>query len=433
MRTVTPTELARVLAQMQAQMQGQMPERTPGLPRVVASGNGAAPRQLLEIVDANVAAYRLFMLNAHAGAVPTRPEVVHETSFVGPGVRRSPTLSYVPARLSLVPRLFSTTLPPDVVCLNVAPPYDGALSLGTEVNVLPAAVEACRARGGLVIAQVNAHMPWTYGDAMLDPSLVDYAVVADAPLDEARVTEPDDAAMRIGELVAARIGDGATLQLGIGMVPDATLPGLAARRGLSVWSEMFSDGVLALDEAGALDDLAVLSASFLLGSQKLYSWVDRNPRVAMLRTETTNSPARIAAHPAMTSINTALQVDLFGQANASRINARIHSGFGGQTDFIVGALHSAGGQALVALRSWHPKADVSTIVAMVDEPVTSFQHTAVVTEQGVAEMFGHDERTQARHLIERAAHPRVRDELWEEAAALGLVTTSSRPAAPPGT
>jgi acyl-CoA hydrolase len=425
MRTVTPTELARVLARMQ--------ERIPGVPRVVASGNGAAPRQLLEIVDANVAAYRLFMLNAHAGAVPTRPEVVHETSFVGPGVRRSPTLSYVPARLSLVPRLFSTTLPPDVVCLNVAPPYDGALSLGTEVNVLPAAVEACRARGGLVIAQVNAHMPWTYGDAMLDPSLVDYAVAADAPLDEARVAEPDDAALRIGELVAARIGDGATLQLGIGMVPDATLPGLAARRGLSVWSEMFSDGVLALDEAGALDDLAELSASFLLGSQKLYSWVDRNPRVAMLRTETTNSPARIAAHPAMTSINTALQVDLFGQANASRINARIHSGFGGQTDFIVGALHSAGGQALVALRSWHPKADVSTIVAMVDEPVTSFQHTAVVTEQGVAEMFGHDERTQARHLIERAAHPRVRDELWEEATALGLVTTSSPPAALPGT
>ena len=123
----------------------------------------------------------------------------------------------------------------------------------------------------------------------------------------------------------------------------------------------------------------------------------------------------------MTSINTALQVDLFGQANASRINARIHSGFGGQTDFIVGALHSVGGQALMALRSWHPKADVSTIVAMVDEPVTSFQPTAVVTEQGVAEIFGYDERAQARHLIEQAAHPSVRDDLWEEADALGLV------------
>ena len=139
-----------------------------------------------------------------------------------------------------------------------------------------------------------------------------------------------------------------------------------------------------------------------------------------MRTETANDPGRIASNPGMTSINTALQVDLFGQANASRINARIHSGFGGQTDFIVGALHSRGGQALMALRSWHPKADCSTIVPMVDEPVTSFQVTAVLTEQGAAELAGHDERTQARHLIEHAAHPRVREELWEEAVALGL-------------
>ena len=140
----------------------------------------------------------------------------------------------------------------------------------------------------------------------------------------------------------------------------------------------------------------------------------------MIRTETANDPGLIARNPGMTSINTALQVDLFGQANASRIDARIHSGFGGQTDFIVGALHSPGGQALMALRSWHPKADCSTIVPLVDEPVTSFQVSAVLTEQGAAELAGHDERTQARHLIEHAAHPRVREELWEEAGALGL-------------
>ncbi|MCY7373393.1 MAG: 4-hydroxybutyrate CoA-transferase [Spirochaetaceae bacterium] len=410
MRTVTESDLSQVLQGLPT---------LPVLPRVVAGGNGAAPRQLLDLVDGCVPAYRLFMLNAHPG-IPTRPEVVHETPFVGPGMRRSPTLAYVPARLSLVPRLFVTTLPPDVVCVTVSPPQDGKLSLGVEVNVLPAAISACRARGGLVIAQVNANMPWTYGDGLLDPDDVDYAFEADAPLDEATTAPPDDAANRIGELVAARIGDGATLQLGIGMVPDATLPGLAARRGLGVWSEMFSDGVMTLDEAGALDPGAPLTASFLFGTQRLYAWVDRNPRVQVLRTETTNAPGRIAANRAMTSINTALQVDLFGQANASRIQARIHSGFGGQTDFIVGALHSVGGQALMALRSWHPKADVSTVVALVDEPVTSFQHTAVVTEQGVADVFGHDERTQARHLIEQAAHPRVREELWEEAVALGL-------------
>jgi len=122
----------------------------------------------------------------------------------------------------------------------------------------------------------------------------------------------------------------------------------------------------------------------------------------------------------MTSVNTALQVDLFAQANASRIATRIYSGFGGQTDFIVGALQSPGGQALMALRSWHPKALVSTIVPLVDEPVTSFQPSAVVTEQGTAEIWGRDERGQARNLIEHAAHPQVRDELWEEAHALGL-------------
>jgi acyl-CoA hydrolase len=161
-------------------------------------------------------------------------------------------------------------------------------------------------------------------------------------------------------------------------------------------------------------------ASFVVGSEALYRHLDRNPRVRVLRTEVTNDPGRIAANPRMTSINTALSVDLFVQANASRIGARIHSGFGGQTDFIVGALHSPGGQALIALRSWHPKADVSTIVPLLDEPVTSFQHTAVITEQGVAEIHGHDERTQARHLIDQAAHPSVRDELREEAVGLGL-------------
>ena len=163
-----------------------------------------------------------------------------------------------------------------------------------------------------------------------------------------------------------------------------------------------------------------IRSSFLFGSAELLDWVHDNERIEMLRTEVANDPARIARNRAMTSINTALQVDLFGQANASRINARIHSGFGGQTDFIVGALHSEGGQALIALKSWHPKADCSTIVPLVDEPVTSFQMSAVVTEHGVAQVFGHDQREQARALIEQAAHPSVRDELWEEAVGLGL-------------
>lgn len=391
----------------------------PDDPRVVVTGNHATPWHLVGLVDELLPAYRLWMLNAQVG-VPDRDGVAPETPFVGPGMRRSPRLRYTPSRLSLVPRLFATTQPPDLVLLHTTRPRGGRVSLGTEVNVLPAAVEAARARGGRVVAQVSDRVPWTRGDAELDLELVDHLVEADEPPLPHAPSLVDDEAALIGEQVAARVGDGATLQAGIGAVPDAALRGLVGRRGLRVWTEMFSDSVLALELAGALDTEVPIHASFLFGSPELLAWVDDNPRVRMVRTERSNAPGTIARQPAMTSINTALQVDLFGQANASRIRARIHSGFGGQTDFIVGALHSQGGQALMALRSWHPKADVSTIVPMVDEPVTSFQPTAVVTEQGVAEVAGHDERSQARHLVEHAAHPRVREELWEEAAALGL-------------
>jgi len=393
--------------------------RLPDDPRVVVSGNHATPWHTLGLVDATLPAYRLWVLNGQPG-LPDRDGVVLETPFVGPGMRRSSRLSYVPSRLSLVPTLLTAVTPPDAVVIHTTRPRGGKVSLGTEVNVLPSAVEAVRARGGLVVAQVNQHLPWTYGDAELDVSLVDAMVEADEPLNHPPVVTLDAQSVRIGELVAERVGDGATLQAGIGAVPDATMRGLVGRRGLRIWTEMFSDSVLTLERAGALDPDVPITASFLFGSEELIEWVDGNERVRMTRTEVTNDPGRIARNPSMVSVNTALQVDLFGQANASRIRARIHSGFGGQTDFIVGALHSPGGQAVIALRSWHPKADVSTIIPMVDEPVTSFQMSAVVTEQGVAEVFGHDQHEQARQLIDHAAHPRVRDELREEAAALGL-------------
>lgn len=391
----------------------------PDNPRIVVTGNHATPWHTLGLVDAALDRYRLWALNGQP-ELPDREGVVLETSFVGPGQRRSPRLSYVPSRLSMVPRLFGTVLPPDAVVLHTTRPRDGKVSLGVEVNVLPAAIEAAKRRGGLVIAQVNDRMPWTVGDALIDLDLIDVLVEADAALPSAPVTVIDDQSARIGALVAARVGDGSTLQAGIGAVPDATLHGLTSRNGLRVWTEMFSDSIFALEKVGALDRNVPISASFLFGSPELLEWVDENDRVEMVRTEVTNSPSRIARNPQMVSVNTALQVDLFGQANASRINARIHSGFGGQTDFFVGAMHSEGGQAFIAMRSWHPKADCSTVVPLVDEPVTSFQMTAVVTEQGVAELYGRDQREQARQLIDNAAHPAVREELWEEAVELGL-------------
>lgn len=391
----------------------------PPNPRIVFTGNHVTPWHAVELVDKAVDEYRLWTLNGQKG-LPDREGVTLETSFVGPGQRKSPRLSYVPSRLSMVPTLFGTALPPDMVVLHTTRPRDGKISLGTEVNVLPAALEAAKRRGGLVVAQVNDNMPWTYGDSVIDLDLVDVLIEADAEMPSAPVSAIDEQSARIGELVAARVSDGATLQAGIGAVPDATLHGLKSRSGLRVWTEMFSDSILALEKVGALDRNIPISASFLFGSPELLEWVHENDRVQMVRTEVTNSPARIARNPKQLSVNTALQVDLFGQANASRIKARIHSGFGGQTDFFVGAMHSEGGQAYIAMKSWHPKADCSTIVPLVDEPVTSFQMTAVVTEQGVAELYGRDQKEQARQLIDHAAHPSVRDELSEEAVELGL-------------
>jgi acyl-CoA hydrolase len=182
---------------------------------------------------------------------------------------------------------------------------------------------------------------------------------------------------------------------------------------------LIRDGVLGLAKAGALDPDQPVTGSFAFGSADLYTWMDRNPDVRMLRTETVNDPAVIARRPGVTSVNTALQVDLFAQAHATWVRGRIHSGFGGQTDFVVGALHSLGGQAIIALPSWHPKADVSTVVPRIDGPVTSFQHSFIVSEQGAAMIWGHDIAGQATQIIDHVAHPSGREQLREAGRGLG--------------
>jgi acyl-CoA hydrolase len=409
MRIVTDTTLASMLGSLGA------------TPRVVVSGNFATPWRTLEILDKAVAEYRLFALNAQNG-IPDRDGVTLESPFVGAGMRHSERLRYLPCRLSLVPSLLKSALPPDVVLLHVSAPASGTVSLGTEVNILPAAIEAVRARGGLVVAQVNPQMPYTYGDAVLPVDEIDLALEADVPLPSPapRTGHGADLHASVGARVAALVPPAATLQLGIGGVPDAVLAALQRHHGLSVWSEMFSDGVLALDRAGALDPDVPVTASFAFGGPELYAWVDRNPRIRMLRTEKTNDPGLIAMRPVMVSVNGALQVDLFAQANAARVHGMIYSGFGGQTDFVVGALHSAGGRAIIALPSWHPKADVSTVVPRLAGPVTSFQHSFFVSEQGTAAIWGSDANTQAAQIIDQVAHPSARDELREAAVQLGF-------------
>ena len=291
---------------------------------MVCGGNFATPWRALAVLDAAIPEYRLYTLNAQPG-IPDRPGVTLETSFTGPGVRGREQLRYYPGRLSLVPRLLAETLPPDVVLLHTSAPAGGTVSLGVEVNVLPAAVETVRARGGLVVAQLNPRMPYTFGDAVLPCGEIDYAIE-----------------------------------------------------------------------------------------------VDDNPRIRMLRTEKTNDPSVIARQPQMISVNTALQVDLFAQANASRLHGMIYSGFGGQTNFVVGALHSAGGHAIIALPSWHPKADVSTVVPQLTGPVTSFQHSFIISEQGTAAIWGHHSSAQAQQIIDHVAHPAVRSELLAIGQHLGL-------------
>lgn len=386
-------------------------------PRVVASGNFAPPRALLALAERSLERYRLFMLNAQ-GELPSREEVIFETPFVGPAMRHAGSrLDYLPMRLSLVPRLFATARPPDVVLLHTSVPKAGLVSLGIEVNILVAAVERVRARGGIVIAQLNRHMPYTLGDGELREDLVDLAFEAEEELATPTVKPAHEHAEAIAQTIAGMVQDGATLQMGIGQVPDATLAAIADRRGLAIWSEMISDGAMRLQHKGAIDPSRGMVCSFLFGSQELYRWVDSNPQVRLARTETTNDPSRIAAHPAMVSVNTALQVDLFDQAGASHVDGKVYSGFGGQPDFVTGALHSPGGQAIIALRSWHQRTDASTIVPLLRGPATSFQHSALVSERGCAQLLGRSQRAQARLIVERVAHPDAREELRRAAAA----------------
>jgi acyl-CoA hydrolase len=408
MRVITPEQLRLVLANL------------PDNPRIIASGNFATPNTLLKAADENISEFRLHMLNAQPG-IPDREGITYESAFVGAGMRRHPRLEYIPSRLSLLPVVIRDYARPDAVFIHTSERRHDTVSLGTEVNILPAAIETARAHGGVVIAQANKQMPYTYGDAQIYESEIDYLIEVDEPLLIKTETEFAPESLEIGQRIAALIEDNSTLQLGIGAIPDSVLTSLKDRKGLRIWTEMFSDGVLNLYKMGVLDPEILLTASFIFGSQELYEWLHLNRRVQMLRTERTNDPSMIAKQAKMQSINAALQIDLFDQANASHVRGQIYSGFGGSTDFIVGALHSRGGRSFMALPSWHPKAQVSTIVPRLSENTTSFQHSFVVTEQGTAACFGRTQSEQALNLISHAAHPNAKEGLIAAASEFGLL------------
>jgi acyl-CoA hydrolase len=408
MRIINTDQLKSVLA--------NLPEN----PRIIASGNFATPHTLLKAADENISEFTLHMLNAQPG-IPDREGITYESAFVGHGMRRHPRLQYIPSRLSLLPVVIRDYARPDAVFIHTSERRYDTVSLGTEVNILPAAIETARAHGGIIIAQANKQMPYTYGDAQIYESEIDYLVEVDEPLLEKPETTFAPESLEIGQRIAALIEDNSTLQLGIGAIPDSVLTSLKDRKGLRIWTEMFSDGVFNLYKMGVLDPEILLTASFIFGSKELYEWLHLNRRVQMLRTERTNDPSNIAKQAKMQSINAALQIDLYDQANASHVRGQIYSGFGGSTDFIVGSLHSRGGRSFMALPSWHPKAQVSTIVPRLTENTTSFQHSFVVTEQGAAACFGRSQSEQALNLITHAAHPNAKEELAAKASEFGLL------------
>ena len=408
MRIINAEQLKSVLANL------------PSNPRIIASGNFATPHTLLSVADEALPEFRLHMLNAQPG-IPDRAGITYESAFVGAGMRRHPRLNYIPSRLSLLPVVIRDYARPDAVFLHTSQQRHDTVSLGTEVNILPAAIEAAHAHGGIVIAQANKQMPYTYGDAQIYESEIDYLLEVDEPLMVKPETSFSEESVVIGDRIASLIEDHSTLQLGIGAIPDSVLNSLKDRRDLRIWTEMFSDGVYNLHKLGVLDPDVPITASFIFGTEELYQWLHLNRRVQMLRTEKTNDPSMIARQARMTSINAALQIDLYDQANASHVRGQIYSGFGGSTDFIVGALHSRGGRSFMALPSWHPKANLSSIVPRLTENVTSFQHSFVVTEQGAAACFGHTQSEQALNLINNAAHPDAKEELVQAAAEFGLL------------
>ena len=349
----------------------------------------------------------------------------HRALFIGPNARTAVNegrADYVPVFLSDIPRLFrSGAMPLDYVFVNATLPDDhGFCSLGTSVEAMHAAIACAKT----VVVQLNRAMPRTLGDSFIHVDSIDYAVEADQPPFQLHQPVIGDVERRIGEFVAELVPDGATLQLGIGAIPTAAALHLRHRRDLGVHTEMFSDAVVDLVEAGAITgarkerNRGKIVTAFLMGSQRLYDFVDDNPMVEMRPVDFTNDTHVIRSFDTMTAINSAIEVDLTGQVVADSIGDRLYSGVGGQMDFIRGAALAEHGRAIIALPSTAADGSVSRIVSHLKPGggvVTTRAHVrTVVTEYGVAELFGRSIRERVAALIE-IAHPDHRDQLRFEA------------------
>ena len=398
-------------------------------------GGAATPSVLLDALVARAHELRdvgIIHIHTEGPAPHLKPEVAesfrHRALFIGGNARTAVNegrADYVPVFLSDIPELFMTGIQPlDAVLINVSPPdAHGYCSLGTSVDAALSAIQAA----DTVIAQINSRMPRTLGDSFVHVDQIDLGVEVGQPPHEHALREIGPVERRIADYVAELVPNRATIQMGIGSIPTAVALALRAKQDLGVHTELLTDPVIELVEAGAVTGAAKevnrgkIVTAFLMGSQRLYDFVDDNPMIEMRPVDYTNDTSVIRRFRRMVAINSAISIDVTGQVSADSIGTRFYSGVGGQMDFMRGAALAPEGRAIIALPSQAGADRVSRIVPVLAPGagvVTSRAHVrTVVTEFGVAELFGRSIRERVAALIS-IAHPDARDELAREAQVL---------------
>lgn len=398
--------------------------------RVVVGHAAGEPTVLMDALVKNADQYTdveiVHMVPMHDSGY-VKPEMEkhfrHNALFAG-GTTRKPIAEgradYTPVFFSKIPQMFRESMTVDVALVQVSPPdAHGYCSFGISVDYTKPAAESART----VIAQVNPQMPRTLGDTAIHVSDIDYFVEVDIPLIELPSVTIGPVEAAIGAHCASLINDGDTLQLGIGAIPDAVLSCLKDKKDLGLHSEMLSDGLVALIEAGVITNKhktinrGKSIGTFVMGTRALYDYVDNNPSVMIAPVDYVNDPVVISQNDNLISVNSCIQVDLAGQVVSTTVGLNQISGVGGQVDFVRGAGMSKGGKTIMAMPSTAKKGTVSKVVALIDEgaAVTTSREDVdyIVTEFGIAQLRGKSLRQRAREMI-AIAHPDFRAELAEE-------------------
>lgn len=396
--------------------------------RIFVTGNCSTPQKFIQALRdrhqelRSVELVQLLDLGVGDYITPDMADHIRINSlFISGKVRKAVNdgmADFTPVFLHEIPLLFRTgRLVLDVAVIHVSPPDEhGYCSYGVEVGVTKTAAESA----GMVIAEVNPNVPRTLGDSFIHVSQIDYFIEVDYPLLEVHPEPPSAIQDQIARYIAELIPDGATLQTGIGGIPDAVLRRLTNHKNLGVHTELFSDGVMEMIEMGVITNKAKnlhcgkVIAGFVLGTQTLYKYIHDNPIFEFHPTEYVNDPFVIAQNDRMVSINSALEIDLTGQVCADSIGTKFYSGVGGQVDFVRGAARSKGGKSFIALPSTAKNDTISRIAPMLKPgaSVTTSRNDVrfVATEYGVADLYGRSISERAIALI-NIAHPKFRDEL----------------------